>query len=175
MSSDDCYFDKVLADGTVVPGCRRDLANAGEFLMRGWSVFPLRNRDKRPAIRSWVEYQHRPPTYDELEQWFTGAVRNVAIVTGKVSGLFVVDADSPAALAWAAEHLPPTEMRVRTAKGCHLFYPYSGERPMRNKCRVRYAGETLDLDVRADGGYVVGPGSIHPSGHVYTREGRGWL
>ena len=45
---------------------------------------------------------------------------------------------------------------------------------MRNKCRVKYQGETLDIDIRADGGYVVAPGSVHPNGHIYTREGRGW-
>lgn len=56
----------------------------------------------------------------------------------------------------------------------HLYYPYSGDRPMRNKCRVKYQGETLDIDFRAEGGYVVAPGSTHPNGHIYTREGNGW-
>jgi hypothetical protein len=45
---------------------------------------------------------------------------------------------------------------------------------MRNKVRVRFDGRPLDIDFRADGGYVVGPGSVHESGFVYIREGDGW-
>jgi putative DNA primase/helicase len=154
---------------------RPDLMNVGDLWGRGWSVIPLRSRDKRPALPSWTAYQKRLPAFEELELWFGLAPGyNVGVVTGTVSGIFVIDADSPAALAWAHEHLPPCEMRVRTAKGVHLYYPYSGDRPARNKVRVKFQGEHLALDVRADGGFVVGPGSVHPTGALYTREGSGW-
>ena len=172
--ADPNTLDKVLRDGTVCQGCRRDLANVGEFLMRGWSVFPLRYRSKVPAIASWTQYQRRQPTLDEVEQWFTGEPRNIAIVTGLVSSLFVIDCDSPHAVAWAEAKLPACEMRVTTAKGLHLYYPYSGDLPIRNKARVRFEGAELEIDVRAEGGYVVGPGSFHPHGHLYARDGRGW-
>jgi len=122
----------------------------------------------------WEQYQHRLATLEELEAWFTKPGFNVAIVTGTISKIFVVDVDSEAAVAWATEKLPPCDLRVRTSQGLHWYYPYSGERPMRNKCRVKYQGETLDIDFRAEGGYVVGPGSVHESGHIYTREGCGW-
>jgi hypothetical protein len=164
---------KVMADGYRLPIDRFDLLNLGDLYGRGWSVFPLHYRTKRPALRSWAAYQSRTPTFDELEKWF-GSPKpfNVAVVTGKVSGIFVIDVDSEAALAWAVEHLPASNLRVRTAKGLHLYYPYSGDRPVRNKVRVRVGGEHIDLDVR--GGFVVGPGSVHPSGAVYVREGEGW-
>ncbi len=60
-------------------------------------------------------------------------------------------------------HLPET-LTVRTGRdgetGFHLFY--SGARPTTN----------FDLDgvvgqIKSEGGYVIGPGSIHPSGKVY--------
>jgi hypothetical protein len=148
--------------------------NLGDLLQRGWSLIPLKPREEVPAIKSWLEYQRRPPTFDELETWFERGRCNVGIVTGKVSGIFVIDADSPAALAWCNANLPPCELRVRTAKGQHLYYPYSGDRPIKNKVRVRVDGKQLALDVRAEGGYVVGPGSVHPNGTVYEREGRDW-
>jgi len=164
-----------MADGYRLEIDRPDLLNVGDLWGRGWSVIPLRPRDKRPALRSWAPYQERLATFDELEQWFLSApTANIGVVTGKVSGIFVVDCDSPAAIAWATEHLPPCEMRVRTAKGLHLYFPYTGSRPMKNHVRATYQGERLELDIRADAGYVVGPGSVHPSGMTYTREGSAW-
>jgi putative DNA primase/helicase len=162
-----------LADGTILPGCRPDLVSLGDLLARGWSVIPVRHKSKIPSVR-WEEFQRRHATVDEHERWFSRQPFNVGIVTGKISGIFVVDCDSAAAVAWAGEHLPPCDLRVRTAKGLHLYFPYSGERPMRNKVRVRFDGRPLDIDFRADGGYVVGPGSVHENGHVYAREGDGW-
>ncbi|HXG90186.1 MAG TPA: bifunctional DNA primase/polymerase [Vicinamibacterales bacterium] len=168
-------MNKVLGDGTVLQGCRADLLNIGDLWARGWSLIPLKYRDKRPALASWTEFQQRPATYAELEQWFDRPEPlNVGIVTGTVSGIFVIDLDSPDAVIWARGNLPPCDMRVRTAKGLHLYYPYSGDVPVRNKARVVYNGKPLELDVRADGGYVVAPGSVHPSGAVYEREGSGW-
>ncbi len=166
---------KAMADGYRLPIDRPDLANVGDLWSRGFSIFPLHYRTKRPSLKSWAEFQQRTPTFSELEEWFGPPEPfNVAIATGKVSGIFVIDADSAAALAWAHEHLPPCNMRVRTAKGVHLYFPYSGDRPVRNRVRVKFNGEHLDLDVRGDGGYVVGPGSVHPSGAIYMREGEGW-
>ena len=157
-----------LADGTDVPGCRPDLLNIADLQARGWAIIPLLPKSKLPAVR-WEEYQRRHPTLDELEQWFTKPGFNVGVVTGKLSGIFVIDADTPEAVTWALANLPPCELRVRTSKGLHLYYEYSGDRPIRNRARIREG-----VDVRAEGGFVVAPGSVHPNGHVYTREGDGW-
>ena len=116
-----------LADGTVLPGCRPDLFSIADLMARGWSVIPLKPKSKIAAVK-WEAYQHRLATLDELEAWFTLPGFNVGIVTGTISKLFVVDAASADAMAWAQEHLPPCELRVRTAKGLHLYYPFSGER-----------------------------------------------
>lgn len=76
------------------------LANIGDLWGRGWSVMPLRPRDKRPAITSWLEFQKRPATFTELEAWFGGTERlNIGVVCGHVSGIFVLDADTPEAIA----------------------------------------------------------------------------
>ncbi len=166
-------FTISLADDTKLPDCRVDLLSIGDLMPRGWSIIPLRYRSKIPAVK-WEPYQKRLATLEELESWFTEGPFNVGVVTGRISGIFVVDCDSPEAFQWAQEKLPPCDLRVRTAKGVHQYYPFSGERPMRNKVGVRYDGRQLDIDIRADGGYVVGPGSVHPNGHIYVREGNGW-
>ena len=162
-----------LADGTVLPDCRQDLLNVADLMARGWSIIPLKPRSKVPAVE-WKQFQHRLATFEELEAWFATPGYNIGIVTGKPSGIFVIDADSPEAISWALRNLPPCNLRVRTAKGLHLYYPFSGDVRLLNKTRLKVDGRTLELDVRAQGAYIVGPGSIHPSGHIYTREGEGW-
>jgi Bifunctional DNA primase/polymerase, N-terminal len=162
-----------LADGTVLPGCRPDLLNIGDLMGRGWSIIPLKPRSKMPAVK-WEPFQHRLATLEELEAWFTEPFYNVGIVTGTISKIFVVDCDSPEALQWTEEKFPPCDLRVRTARGVHKYYPYTGDRPMRNRVKVKFDGRQIDVDFRAEGGYVVGPGSVHENGHIYMRDGAGW-
>lgn len=153
----------------------RYLANLGDLWGRGWSLIPLEPRGKRPVISSWLEFQSRTATFVELEQWFFGKRLNIGIVMGHVSGMFVLDADTPEAIDWAERNLPASDLRVRTAKGMHLYYPLSADSSLKNKTRIRVgSGDRIGLDVRAQGGYVCGPGSVHASGFVYTREGAGW-
>lgn len=165
--------DVTLPDGTVLRGCRPDLRNVADLWGRGWSLIPLKPRSKVPAIR-WQEYQERRCTFEELEAWFTVPGFNVGIVTGRVSGLFVIDADSPEAVSFVRSQITACDLRVTTAKGLHLYCPYVENRPVRNKARIAVGGQVRELDVRGDGGYIVGPGSIHPNGTLYQREGSGW-
>jgi hypothetical protein len=158
-----------LADGTVLPGCRPDLLSIGDLMARGWSIFPLKPRSKVPAVR-WEPYQHRLATLEELEQWFTTPGYNIGVATGALSKVFVIDADTPEAVTWAMTNLPPCGLRVRTSKGMHFYYDYPVDRAVRNKARIREG-----VDVRGEGGFIVAPGSVHPSGHIYTREGNGWV
>ena len=135
---------------------------------RGFSLVPIPPGDKRPAVK-WKEFQSRRPTHDELESWFGGPTNyNVGIVTGAVSGIVVLDCDSPDAVTWADEHLPPTRMATRTAKGEHRFYRHPGGR-IPNTVRVHTGEARLEIDVRGDGGCVVGPGSVHETGALYER------
>ena len=137
----------------------------GALLALNFSVIPIRPKDKIAAI-PWKSYQTEHSTHQELEEWFAnGHDYNPGIVTGAISGIVVVDTDTAEGEQWAAEHLPDTPLKVRTARGIHRYYRHPGG-TIRNKARIR-AG----VDVRADGGYVVGPGSVHASGVVYEPIG----
>lgn len=141
---------------------------------RGLSIIPVprpnaHHDGKVPAI-AWKPYQTTRATEAQVRQWFE-IDRNVAIVTGAISGVVVVDADSPEAVAWADEHLDPTPWVVLTAKGHHRYYRKHPFGTVRNKARIRTRDGRIALDVRGDHGYVIGPGSLHASGHVYTAIG----
>lgn len=139
------------------------LSYAKKYLLRGFSVIPLQTRSKKPALSSWREYQERLPTGEELEAWFGNmSQNNIGIVAGKVSGLAVVDFDTPEAVQFAKDnHFPKTPL-VKTGKGYHAYYLYrDGVRNFQKR------DDLPGIDLRGDGGYVVAPPSIHESGEVY--------
>jgi len=130
-------------------------------LSMGWSVIPLRARDKRPAIPTWTEYQRHHADRTDVVRWAAQGC-NVGVVTGEVSGLLVLDLDNSAAMAEAASRGIPCTVKAATAKGVHCYFQHPGGR-VKNR-----AGLFPGADIRSDGGFVVAPGSIHPSGTPYT-------
>jgi hypothetical protein len=113
---------------------------------------------KVPAI-AWSAYQQRRPTAREIDAWFGAAPMNLAVVTGKVSGVVVIDADS-LGLAVAGAWLW-TPWQTQTARG-FSWYRHPGIR-VPNRAR-RHGRRQVKIDVRGDGGYVIAPGSLHASG-----------
>jgi hypothetical protein len=127
----------------------------------GFSVFPVPLREKRPAM-PWKAYQQRRPTEDELSRW-ERQESNAAIATGAISGIVVLDTDSEAGEAEVGRRGVPPTPTVRTAKGRHYYFQHPGY-------SVHNFARKLDgCDLRGDG-YVIGPGSLHPSGAVYVWE-----
>lgn len=135
---------------------------AEAYLANEWSVIPLLTRDKRPAL-PWTAYQKTRPTQEEIQSWFGSGTHNIGIVTGSISDLSVLDCDSMAAVALAESFgLPPT-WTVQTGKGRHYYFRYrDGARNFQKR------DDLPGIDLRAEGGYVVAPPSIHPSGAQYT-------
>jgi len=121
---------------------------------------------KTPAIWSWAEYQERLPTKDEVSQWFDeNPDANIGIITGQISNLVAFDLDSEGAVGYAeVEGGFPDTVKVKTGKGYHVYMQYPG-------FEVRGSvNKKLDIDIRADGGYVVAPPSVHGSGNIYEWE-----
>lgn len=140
------------------------------YLDLGFSIIPLRSCKKTPALTSWSEYQKRQPSEEEIVEWFGGTTEfNIGIVTGPVSGLAVIDLDSHKALQMAKELGLPAAPIVQTARGLHYYYAH--------RTGVRNSQKRADLpeiDLRAEGGYIVAPPSIHESGtHYAWMEGCG--
>jgi hypothetical protein len=152
------------------PGTVSMLAHALGHAQRGFAVFALAPRSKVPIAgsRGLLDATHDLAVIREM--WRAEPHANVAIATGPTSGVFVVDVDNgPGKVGFStmkalvAEHgdLPPT-LRARTANGVHLFFVMPST-PVRTGANI--LGQ--HVDTRAAGGYVVAPGSIHPSGAVY--------
>jgi len=121
-----------------------------------FSVIPIAVDSKKPAIE-WKEYQQRKPTEEELKKWFLENDYNIGIVTGAISGIAVVDLDSKKAIEFSKKNNFPKTPYVKTGKGFHLYFKYqNGVRNFQKRPDLK------DIDLRADGGYVIAPPSIHP-------------
>ena len=135
---------------------------AKEYQDRGWNPVPLWPDSKRPMIK-WKKYQEVRSTSEELKKWFLGTRNNIAIVTGKISGITVIDCDNEQALDWYFLNCNPSGLSVDTSHGMHFYHDYT---PGRN---VQRNG----IDVKNDGGLVTAPPSVHPQGHRYIWDSRG--
>lgn len=158
--------------GSEASACERA---ALDYLARGWSVVPVQSRAKRPLVR-WSPMQQVPPGRHDVARWYRRwPEANVGIVTGAVSGMVVLDVDighggDESLLALEQEHAPlePTLESLTGGGGRHLYFRHPGE-PIGNKVGFRQG-----LDLRGDGGMVVAPPSMHPSGQPYRwRQGHG--
>jgi KaiC/GvpD/RAD55 family RecA-like ATPase len=82
------------------------------------------------------------------------------------SDIVVVDLDGPLAefayAEWLGDEKHGDGYYVKTPRGRHLYYQHPGF-PVRNSASELAPG----VDIRGDGGFVVGPGSPHRSGKEY--------
>lgn len=132
----------------------------------GIATIPIRYKDKRPELKSWQEFQTRLPTNTELSRWFSGPFHNLGVVVGW-RNLVVIDFDNDTEYArwqlWIAKRpiyrwIRQT-LQVKTARGVHVYVTTA--HPAQN-------AKLPGIDVKAQGGYVLAPPSVHPSGIEYS-------
>jgi hypothetical protein len=149
----------------------------------GWAVLPLHSVDrgvctcgdpncrsagKHPRTSHGVKGASTDP--EQIRKWWRQwPDANVGIATGAVSGLVVIDIDprngGNASYTKLQEELPGTfdkPLKVRSGSdGTHLYFGHPGGHV---PC---CANLRPGIDVKADGGYIVAPPSMHLSGGRY--------
>lgn len=141
---------------------------AQAYAQKGWQAFPLKPRDKIPFVK-WADVA----TCDEamLTGWFDNYPdANIGIACGQRSGIVVLDVDaghggydSLTKLIEKHGRLPETPVSKTGSGGEHIIFKYPAGFDIRNSAGKLGPG----LDVRANGGYIVAPPSIHPNGNTY--------
>jgi hypothetical protein len=174
-------------------GCEPDMKRAALwYAAHGIPVFPCKPRGKEPL----TAHGFKDATTDAAvitEWWRMWPNANIAVPTGSVSGLLVLDLDprngGPTDRDGLIEQfgpLPETAEVITGGDGRHLYFQHPGG-TMRNAlatgtdhkpmCRPTHPDYRLPktlapgIDLKGDGGYVVVPPSLHPVGVQYRWDG----
>ena len=130
---------------------------------------------KRPIVK-WREHENTLVDDGTFNKWFPPSMpskNQMGIITGKCSGIFVVDLDThkgPSAMQWwngllAVENngMDLETAIVTTGGGGKQYYfrTPDGWTPPTNKTAV-------GVDIRGQGGFVMAPPSLHESGREYA-------
>lgn len=143
----------------------KTLEIALRYLEKGWSVIPVK-QDKTPYLGAWKNYQERIPTKEEVVDWFCKIPNaGIGIITGRLSGIVVLDLDPGCDETRLEEFNLPRGMSVETPRGGkHLYFKHPG---IDVKSRTDLFGDNSHIDVRGDGGYVVAPPTLREDGKDY--------
>lgn len=160
------------------------LTLARSYHSAGLCVIPIRaDGTKAPAIDTWKCFQKELPLVDQIDDWFSGAPRGIALLGGVVSGnLECLDFDTQAESifpAWSelveAER-PELLARLsvcRTPKpGYHVRYrcrdPVPGNLKLAQDPTQPDAKQRTLIETRGEGGYALAPG-CPPECHELNR------
>lgn len=152
---------------------------ATDYIQRGWPVFLL-GRTKRPVANcrhcpTGRTDGHDPTTcghltchgvyaatldpdrFQAIREAIPGGL--LAIRTGQISRLVIVDIDPRHGGAPDLALMPPTATVRSGGGGWHLYYQHPGIRT-----RAKLA-DRPGVDIKGDGNYVLAPPAIHPDTH----------
>jgi P4 family phage/plasmid primase-like protien len=132
-----------------------------QMISDGWVLFPLQKNSKRPPEGTSGHLSWTLRDSQDFMPELTSDDFNVGIVTGKASGIVVIDIDPKhGGTKEAVDGIAGLVTRTRTHRtpsgGFHLIFRYPDG--------VEHVGNSVGrlapgVDVRADGGYVVAPTS----------------
>lgn len=157
------------------------------YARRGWRVFPLHgivngactcgrpdcsSAGKHPLVRRGL---YEATTNERvIKEWWRGwRSANIGVATGAESGIAVIDVDLPAALASLGKlidlDIPRTLTGLTGGGGLHLMCSTSDAELGNSAGGLPGVDDDLPgIDLRANGGYIVAPPSMHRSGAQYT-------
>lgn len=151
-----------------MPRASPHLKAARDLARRGYSVFPLAENAKTPAISNWQNLATTDLSH--IDRWWSTAPYNIGVTTGR---LLVVDVDPRhdghktfAALSLVDE-FPATAMSRTQGGGWHLIYALPDNVTIKGGANKLGPG----VDIKSFGGYIAAPGStIGDKGYSWIQD-----
>jgi hypothetical protein len=103
-------------------------------------------------LATYQDYHQKKATGGEVTKWW-GTYNSIAVITGKISGITVVDIDCEDLVEM--KDLPET-FTVKTNKGYHFYFKYIEEAITKSEKFVRETGD-FNIDLRNNGGLIFAP------------------
>jgi hypothetical protein len=136
------------------------------YAAAGWSIIPAAVDGKR-ALVQWKPFQTTIPDREQLRAWWRRWPRaNLAVITGRLSGVVVVDVDPRhhgdqvlAELELAHGPLPTSAVVETPSGGWHVYLRHPGGHVTNSAGRIGSG-----VDVRGDGGLALLPPSRRGAG-----------
>ena len=147
------------------------LESALSYYDLGYAVVPLKEGTKDAPLTTFKEFQHERPTREMVIGWWNKwPSANIAILTGKVSNLCVVDLDKykpDYSEEIAIQYFPDdiiTPMSVSPRGGNHLYFKWPG---FEINGKAAHGG-LKGIDFRCDNNYIMVPPSSNGDGKEYS-------
>jgi hypothetical protein len=131
----------------------------------GLAIIPCEG--KVPKV-SWAKYQTKRPSLATIYRWIKiYPTANIGLITGKISGITVIDCDDPnLSLEELEAEFGESKFVVSTPSGGrHLYYSFSGENSK--------TGYKQKIDVKSEGGLIIAPHSFNLDRKTYYKTTKG--
>ena len=183
---------RIIEDNKIssIKGSQKTILDyAIEYYHTGWSIFPLISKSKKPLVDSWEPYQKERADEEQIRQWFSNTNNNnIAIVTGRISGIFAFDNDGEKAKNYFDEVFEKIDeegikaainstVHIKTGGGnTNIILGFrkeeflEGEEIENSILWTDRDGHT-EIRLKGERGYIVAPPSIHPNGNQYEISG----
>ena len=160
----DSFPTQAKSFGKPPPASHISLDAALYHLRQGRSVVPIKPSNKVPFVK-WKRFQGELAGEElVVEWWHRWPDAMPGIITGNLSGIVGLDVDGARGMASLKDKDIPITWTVESPRhgGVHYWYAYprNEDIPSRN-------GFLPGVDLRAEGGIIIAPGSVRSDGSTY--------
>ena len=139
------------------------------LVARGIPVIPIPPRQKGAGLKGWQNLATTDP--EQIEKWHKeNSQYNVGAVA-KLHGFWFLDCDVldlPQRIEQGTGQAFPKAFSVKSSKGIHFYFKHSeASESLKKNIQLKDAKCNVLADIKVNNSYVVGPGSLHPSGKRY--------
>ncbi len=133
----------------------------------GFSIFPLWKGTKNKPIVSWKKYMTQRATEDEVRNWWTKYPdANIAIATGNISNLFILDTEKDFDLS--SIDIPTDVITAKTGSGGrHFYFRIPHNSTILTHIEIWGSDPKSKADIKGEKGYVVAPPSFNSDLNSY--------
>jgi putative DNA primase/helicase len=153
--------------GLTIVGGFKEIAMP--LVARGIPVIPIPPRQKGAGLKGWQNLATTDPV--QIEKWNKENPQYNVGAVAKLDGFWMLDCDVPnlpQTIEQETNQSFPQTFSVKSGKGLHFYFKHNAaSQSLKKNIQLKDELDKVLCDVKVHNGYVVGPGSIHPTGTPY--------